>query len=39
MAQNREVLDVQKDQLSTLEKIAENTDKLKDVPEPIDDGL
>lgn len=39
MAQNREVLDVQKDQLSTLEKIAENTDKLKDVPEPVDDGL
>lgn len=39
MAQNREVLDVQRDQLSTLEKIAENTDKLKDVPEPIDDGL
>lgn len=39
MAQNREVLDVQKDQLSTLEKIAENTDKLKDVPKPVDDGL
>ena len=39
MAQNREVLDVQKDQLSTLEKIAENTDKLKDVPEQFDDGL
>ena len=39
MAQNREVLDVQKDQLSTLEKIAENTEKLKDVPEPVDDGL
>ena len=39
MAQNREVLDVQKDQLSTLEKIAENTDQLKIVPEPVDDGL
>ena len=39
MAQNREVLDVQRDQLSTLEKIAENTDQLKNVPEPVDDGL
>jgi hypothetical protein len=39
MAQNREVLDVQKDQLSTLEKIAENTDKLKDPPATVDDGL
>jgi hypothetical protein len=39
MAQNREVLDVQMDQLSTLEKIAENTDKLKDPPATVDDGL
>ena len=39
MAQNREVLDVQRDQLSTLEKIAENTDKLKDPPATVDDGL
>ena len=39
MAQNREVLDVQKDQLSTLEKIAENTDKLKNVSNSVDDGL
>lgn len=39
MAQNREVLDVQRDQLSTLEKIAENTDQFKNVSDSVDDGL
>jgi hypothetical protein len=38
MAQNREVLDVQKEQVSLLEKIVDNTDKI-EAPEPVDDGL
>ena len=38
MAQNREVLDVQKVQVSLLEKIVDNTDKI-EAPATVDDGL
>lgn len=38
MAQNREVLDVQKEQVSLLEKIVDNTDKI-EAPASVDDGL
>jgi len=38
MAQNKEVLDVQKVQVSLLEKIVDNTDKI-EAPATVDDGL
>jgi hypothetical protein len=38
MAQNREVLDVQREQVSLLEKIVDNTDKI-EAPATVDDGL